>query len=74
MKTNYSFTNKADIQACKELAKTMIKRDIKVDGEANDSQYYERKISAFFNCLNSDFRYDFQEWIEAEIDKISATL
>ena len=63
MKTTYEFTKKADIQACKELARTMIKRDIAVNGEACEANYYEYMISKFFNCTNIDFRIDFTNWI-----------
>lgn len=72
MKATYEFTKKADIQACKELARTMIKRDIAVNGEACEANYYEYIIAKFFDCMNGDFRNDFAEWIQNEIDKKNA--
>ena len=72
MKTTYEFTKKADIQACKELARTMIKRDIAVNGEAYEANYYEYIIAKFFDCMNGDFRNDFTNWIQSEIDKRNA--
>lgn len=72
MKTTYGFIKKADIQACKELARTMIKRSISVNGVASNPDYYEYVISKFFNCMNTDFRNDFRDWIQSEIEKKSA--
>ena len=72
MKTTYEFTRRADIQACKELARTMIKRDISVNGEPCEASYYEYIITKFFDCMNGDFRIDFTNWIQSEIDKRNA--
>lgn len=69
MKREYVYTTKEDVKACKELVKIMIKRDLSKCGEANEAKNYAYQVARFFDCMETDFRMDFVEWIEKEIEK-----
>lgn len=72
MKRQYAYVSPADVIACKELAKTLMKRYL-VKGyplSTDDAEYIEYRVTKFFDCMYNDFRIDFQEWILNEILKL----
>ena len=72
MKKEYYYVSKADVIACKELAKTLIKRYLNKGYPltTDDAADIEYQVTKFFDCMYNDFRLDFQDWIINEIRKI----
>ena len=72
MKRQYNYMSPADVTACKELAKTLIKRCLAKGYPltTDDAEYIEYRVTKFFDCMYNDFRIEFQEWILNEIQKI----
>lgn len=72
MKKEYQYVRKADVIACKELAKTLIKRYLATGYplSTDDADYIEYRVTKFFDVMYNEFRIDFQEWILNEIQKI----
>lgn len=71
MKRQYNYVSPADVTACKELAKTLIKRYLAKGYPltTDDADYIECRVSKFFDVMYADFRNDFQEWIIDTIQK-----
>lgn len=72
MKKRYSYVPKEDVTACKELAKTMIKRKVAkcpFQLDEDDVTEIEYKVSSFFDAMQWEFRADFHDWIREEIHK-----
>lgn len=75
MKRSYSYVNPEDVTACKELIRTMIKRDKKRCSyrlNENDAQEYAYQAAKFFDVMQGDFREDLEEWALEEIRKVEA--
>lgn len=73
MKRAYTYVKAEDVTACKELIKTMIKRDMIKGGiEVTEEQanHYAYLAAKFFNCMYMDFRYDLEVWAYKELEKI----
>lgn len=70
MKMHYSWIKKEDITACKEVARAIIKRDIRKGKEPN-AESIEYTVCSMFDCMNMDFRCDFEKWIKIEVEKIN---
>jgi hypothetical protein len=77
MKRSYTYVNPEDVTACKELIRTMIKRDMKrrcTLFDEDDARDYEYQAAKFFDCLQHEFREDLKEWTLAEINKANETM
>lgn len=77
MKRAYNYVRAEDVTACKELIRTMIKRDKKRHGsnyrlDESDAQSYAYQAAKFFDVMESEFRYDIEEWANEEIKKVEA--
>lgn len=77
MKRAYNYVNAEDVTACKELVRTMIKRDKKRHGrnyrlDENDAQEYAYQAAKFFDVMQYDFRIDLEEWTLEEIKKVES--
>lgn len=75
MKRSYNYVKPEDVTACKELIRTMIKRDKKqccYRLNENDAQDYAYKAAKFFDVMQYDFRIDLEEWALEEIRKVEA--
>ena len=77
MKRAYNYVNPEDVTACKELIRTMIKRDKKRHGskyrlDESDAQEYAYQAAKFFDVMQYDFRIDIEEWALEEIKKVEA--
>lgn len=72
MKKQYPYVSPADITACKELAKTLIKRYLAKGYPltTDDADFIEYRVTKFFDVMYNEFRIDLQEWILNEIQKI----
>jgi hypothetical protein len=72
MKRQYDYVSTADVTACKELAKTLIKRYLAKGYPltTDDAEDIEYRVTKFFDCMYNDFRIDFQEWILDTIRKM----
>ena len=68
MKASYTYVKREDVQACKELVRTMIKRD-RAKGYLRESSDYAYHAARFFDCMDMDFRMDLYEWTEEEMLK-----
>ena len=69
--SNYSRINREDITACKEMFRTIIKRlrakGYQIAGVDVRNACYD--VCKFFDCMNTDFRIDFEEWACNEVTK-----
>lgn len=75
MKRSYNYVKPEDVTACKELIRTMIKRDKRRCSyrlNENDAQDYALLASKFFDCMEVEFRMDLEEWTLEEIRKAEA--
>ncbi|MBR1739920.1 MAG: hypothetical protein IJ737_06480 [Ruminococcus sp.] len=75
MKRSYNYVKPEDVTACKELIRTMIKRDKRrcsYQLNENDAQEYAYEAAKFFDCMYVDFRIDLEEWALEEIRKVEA--
>lgn len=75
MKRAYNYVKSEDVTACKELIRTMIKRDMKrytCHLNEDDAQHYAYKATQFFDCMQCDFRADIEKWALKEIRKLEA--
>ena len=68
MKASYTYVKREDVQACKELVRTMIKRD-RAKGYLQEAGEYAYQAAKFFDCMDMDFRMDLDEWTEEEMLK-----
>lgn len=80
MKRSYVCVPAPTVTACKEMARTIIKHDfaymsaesitdIDLYAESN-AQHYEYLITGILDCRYTDFRMDFEEWLQIEIKNI----
>lgn len=72
MKKSYPYVPKEDVTACKELARTMIKRKLTkcpFQLDEDDVTEIEYKVSSFFDAMQFEFRWDFHDWVRKELHK-----
>ena len=77
MKRSYNYVNSEDVTACKELIRTIIKRETKrrcTFFDEDDAQDYAYQAAKFFDCMQHEFREDLKEWTLAEINKANETI
>ena len=77
MKRSYNYVKPEDVTACKELIRTMIKRDAKrrcTLFDEDDAKDYTYQATKFFDVMQYDFRIDLEEWALEEINKANETI
>ena len=80
MKRSYTCVPAPTVTACKEMARTLIKHDFAyitadtipyIDTYVKtNASHYEYLITGILDCRYSDFRIDFEEWLQNEIKTI----